>query len=143
MSTRIVVDTNVFIGALLGKSETANREVLRQCLQRKYRPLMGNALFAEYSEVMNREDIKEKCPLSSQKKADLLADFLAVCQWVKVFYIWRPNLEDESDNHLIELAVAGNSQMIVTRNIKDLNRAQLLFPQIKILQPEKIINIQY
>ena len=141
MSIKIIVDTNVFIGALIGKSGTANREVLRRCLQGKYQPLMGNALFAEYSEVMNRDDIKQKCPLSSQKKADLLADFLAVCQWVKVFYLWRPNLGDESDNHLIELAVAGNAQIIVTRNIKDLNRAQLLFPQIKILQPEEIINI--
>jgi len=89
---------------------------------------------------MNREDINQKCPLSSAKKANLLSDFLAVCQWVKVFYLWRPNLSDESDNHLIELAVAGNAQIIVTRNIKDFKKSQLFFPQIKILKPEEIIN---
>ena len=141
MSTKIVVDTNVFIGALIGRQGTANREVLRKCLQKKYQPLMGNSLFAEYCEVMNREDIKQKCPLSSDQQADLLRDFLAVCQWVKVFYLWRPNLSDESDNHLIELAVAGNAQIIVTRNIKDLNKSQLLFPQLRILKPEEIIPI--
>ena len=27
------------------------------------------------------------------------------CRWVEVFYAWRPNLPDEADNHLIELAV--------------------------------------
>ncbi len=60
MSIKIIVDTNVFISTLIGKSGTANRKVLRKCLPGKYQPLMGNALFAEYSEVMNREDIKQK-----------------------------------------------------------------------------------
>ena len=29
--------------------------------------------------------------------------------WVRVYYLWRPNLPDEADNHLVELAVAGNA----------------------------------
>ena len=35
--------------------------------------------------------------------------FLSLCEWVPVYYLWRPNLRDEGDNHLIELAVAGRA----------------------------------
>ena len=139
MVTKIVVDTNVFVSVLIGREGSAAREVLRRCLQGNYQPLMGNALFNEYLDVMNRDEIKAKCPLSDLEAEYLLTDFMSVCQWVKIFYLWRPNLKDEADNHLIELAIAGNAQIIVTRNIDDLARSQLQFPQIKILKPEQVI----
>ena len=139
MVTRIVVDTNIFISVLIGREGSAARELLRQCLQRNYQPLMGNTLFAEYQDVMNRDEIKAKCPLSESEAKDLLADFMSVCKWIKIFYLWRSNLKDEADNHLIELAIAGNAQIIVTRNINDFAGSQLQFPQIEILKPEEII----
>ncbi|MCC5647134.1 PIN domain-containing protein [Nostoc sp. CHAB 5824] len=56
------------------------------------------------------------------------------------FYnLWRPNLKDEADNHLIELAVTGNAQIIATHNVKDFQNAELLFPNLSILKPEAII----
>ncbi len=139
MVTKIVVDTNVFVSVLIGREGSAAREVLRRCLQGNYQPLMGNALFAEYQDVMNRDEIKAKCPLTESEAKDLLADFMSVCQWVKIFYLWRPNLKDEADNHLIELAIAGNAPIIVTRNVSDFKRSQLQFPQIEILKPEEIL----
>lgn len=88
---------------------------------------------------MNRDKIKYKCPLTDLEASNLLADFMRVCQGVKIFYLWRPNLIDEADNHLVELAIAGNAQIIATRNINDFQLSQLLFPQIKILKPEQVI----
>ena len=142
MTVKIVVDTNVFINVLIGQSESASRELMRQCLQGKYRPLMGNALFGEYQDVLNRDNIIALCPLSNNKKTKLLAAFMNVCQWVRIYYLWRPNLLDEADNHLIELAVAGNAQIIATNNIKDFRRSQLKFSQFEILKPEEILNYQ-
>lgn len=63
MKPKIVVDTSVFISALIGSRGPA-REVIRRCLQGDYRALMGNALFTEYESVIEREEIKAKCPLS-------------------------------------------------------------------------------
>lgn len=140
MAIKIVVDTNIFVSVLIGQKESASRELLRQCLQRKYQPLMGNVLFAEYQDVVNRDDITAICPLTDNEKTNLLAAFMSACQWVRVYYLWRPNLLDEADNHLIELAVAGNAEIIATRNIKDFKRSQLKFPQLKILEPEEILN---
>jgi predicted nucleic acid-binding protein len=58
---------------------------------------------------------------------------------VSIYYLWRPNLKDEADNHLIELAVAGNAQIIATHNLKDFQNSELLFPNLSILKPEEII----
>jgi putative PIN family toxin of toxin-antitoxin system len=135
---RIVVDTSVFISALLG-AKGPSRELVRRCLLRQYQPLMGNALFAEYESVIGREEIVEKCRLSPAEMADLFAAFVSVCEWVQLYYLWRPNLRDEGDNHLMELAIAGNAEVIATNNVKDFRGAQLLFPTVAVLKPEQII----
>jgi putative PIN family toxin of toxin-antitoxin system len=138
MAIRIVVDTSVFISALIG-SKGPSRELIRRCLQGEYQLLMGNALFAEYESVIQREEIISKCPLTEEETLALLASFMSVSQWINIYYLWRPNLKDEADNHLIELAVAGNAQIIATNNIKDFQNAELLFPNLSISKPEQII----
>ena len=55
-------------------------------------------------------------------------------QWVTVYYGWRPNLPDEADNHLIELAIAGGAEVIITHNIRDFKRGELL-NSIRIQNP--------
>jgi putative PIN family toxin of toxin-antitoxin system len=127
----IVLDTNVFISALL-RADTGPREVVRLCLQRKIRPLMGNALFAEYEDVLSRSKLFEDCPLGPAERNTLFDAFLSVCSWIRVSYLWRPNLKDEADNHLIELAVAGNADWVVTRNVRDVGRGEILFPNLRI-----------
>ena len=47
------------------------------------------------------------CQLDREEREALLNAFLSVCTWQTVYYLWRPNLPDEADNHLVELAVAG------------------------------------
>ena len=140
MAVRIVVDTSVFISALIS-SKGASRELLRQCLQGRYQPLMGNALFCEYEQVTSRDEVLRSCPLSAEEIQTLLASFMSVCEWTRIYYLWRPNLKDESDNHLIELAIAGNAKIIATNNIRDFKQTQLSFPELLIKRPSEIINL--
>ena len=141
MEIKIVVDTSVFVSALIG-SQGPSIELIRRCLQGNYQPLMGNALFSEYESVIHREEVIAKCPLSTEETLVLLASFMSVSQWIHIYYLWRPNLKDEADNHLVELAVAGNAQIIATNNVKDFQNAELLFPNLSILKPEQIIRSQ-
>ena len=139
MAAKIVIDTSVFISALIS-SIRASRELLRQCLLLKYQPLMGNALFCEYEQVINRDEVLRSC-LSTEEIQTLLASFMSVCEWTRIYYLWRPNLKDEADNHLIELAIAGNAKIIATNNIKDFKQTQLIFPELLIRKPGEIINL--
>lgn len=134
---RIVVDTNVFVGACLGVG--ASNGVVAQCISGDVKPLMGNALFAEYEDVLARDTLFAKSRLSGLEREELFDIFASACEWIRVYYQWRPNLRDESDNHLMELAVAGNAQCIVTRHIRDLATGQLAFPDIQVVTPEQFL----
>ena len=132
---KVVIDTSVLISALIGKRGPA-REVIRQCLLGQLKPLISTTLFLEYEAVSNRDKIKELCPLSEDEVRELLAAFFSVCELVQIHYLWRPNLIDEGDNFLIELAVAGNAECIISNNLKDLRNAELQFDGLKVLAPE-------
>lgn len=138
METIVVLDTNIFVSAILGP-KGASREILRGCLRKDFQPIMGNALFLEYEALLARKHLFAASPLTQGEREVLFNAFLSVCQWINVYYAWRPNLKDEADNHLIELAVAGGAGFIVTKNIKDFRNAELIFPGIKVILPEKFL----
>ncbi|MHB8253526.1 MAG: PIN domain-containing protein [Acidiferrobacter sp.] len=60
-------------------------------------------------------------------------------RWVSVYYGWRPNLRDEGDNHLIELAIAGSAVAIITHNIGDLRGGEMVFPDLRIMTPSECL----
>lgn len=128
---RIVIDTNIFVSALLNEAG-APREVLRLALIRQVQPVFGAALFAEYEDVLARTHIFERCPLGEKERAELLDALIGVSEWTKIHFLWRPNLPDEADNHVIELAVAAAAHAIVTANVSDFRRAELVFPRVRI-----------
>lgn len=138
MVSRIVIDTSIFISSLIG-SKGPSRELIRRCLLKEYQPLIGNVLFTEYESVRNRTEILERCILNEQEITTLLNAFLAVCEWINIYYLWRPNLRDEQDNHLIELAIAGNANYIVTNNLRDFQNTELSFPHLSIVKPDFLL----
>lgn len=138
VNSRIVIDTSVFISALLG-AQGPSRELIRLCLLGHYQPLMGNALFFEYEAVTGRKEVLGQCRLNQTEIFSLLEALMSVCEWINIYYLWRPNLKDEGDNHLIELAIAGNADYIATNNVKDFQGTELIFPHLSILKPEHLL----
>ena len=133
----VVIDTNVWISALISK-DGVSREVIRWALLDKIAPQISTTLFLEYEDVMKREKIQALCSLPLQEQEELFHAFLSTCKWNEIFYLWRPNLDDEGDDFLIELAVASNSSVIVTDNIKDIECGELKF-DIEVLTPKQFI----
>jgi predicted nucleic acid-binding protein len=100
---------------------------------------MGDKLFNEFEDVLARLQLFARSPLSAQERRDLLWAFLAVCEWIPVFFLWRPNLPDEGDNHLVELAVAGGAETLVTQNVRDFRGGELRFPQLHVETPAEFL----
>ncbi len=74
---RVVIDTNVFVSALLSADGGA-RAVLRLALKRGIQPVFGNALFAEHEGLLACGPIWAKCPLNEGERATLFEALLSV-----------------------------------------------------------------
>lgn len=133
-----VIDTNVLVGALLGPLGP-NRSVVRACFAGHIDPILTDSLFAEYRDVWGRPDVWVRCRIDRDRRQTFLEAFVSRCRWVRVRYRWRPNLRDESDNHLVDLAVAGRAAYIVTNNLRDFAGGELKFPSIRAIGPGEIM----
>ena len=51
----------------------------------------------------------------------------------------RPNLKDEKDNMIVELAVTSQSDYLITSNIRDFKNAELKFEQLRIITPGEFV----
>ncbi len=56
-----------------------------------------------------------------------------------VYYGWPPNLAGEADNHLIELALAGGAQAIVTHKLCGLRGGELHLDKLRVLTPQQCL----
>lgn len=138
MMIRLVLDTNVFVAALRSGGG-ASREVLRRCLLGRYRPLFGNALWLEYCDVLGRRMVGTA--LAPEEGEALLAALASCAEWVPTYYLWRPNLPDEGDNHLVELALEGGAAGVVTHNVRDLSRGELRLGDLQVVTPAQCLEI--
>jgi len=134
---KVVIDTSVWISALIKKKSSA-RELLRLIFRDKVFPQMSEALFYEYEAVMKRKKIQKLTPLTAEEQEQLLHAYLSSCKWNEIYYMWRPNLKDEDDNFIVELAVASGVEYIITYNIKDFQNPELTFKH-KVITPEQFI----
>ena len=133
----VVIGTSVWISALISK-DGASREIIRLALLEKIVPQISTTLFLEYEAVMKRENVKKLSSLNNKEIQELFYAFLSVCKFREIFYLWRPNLKDENDDFLVELAVASNSEAIITNNTKDLKSSELKL-NFKVLTPKEFL----
>ncbi|MHB9101477.1 MAG: putative toxin-antitoxin system toxin component, PIN family [Sulfuricella sp.] len=132
----VVIDTNVFVAGLRSDGG-ASRAILRYALQGKIEPLFGNALWLEYEDLLGRPVWTDAT--TGKERQQVLAALARVGRWVTVYYGWRPNLPDEADNHLIELAMAGGATAIITHNVRDIRRGELLLNGLRVLTPAEYL----
>lgn len=132
----LVIDTNVFVAGLRSAGG-ASRMVLRRVLEGKFQALFGNALWSEYQDLLGRPVWGEGT--NADERQQVLAALARQSRWVTVYYGWRPNLPDEADNHLIELALAGGAQAIVTHNLRDLRGGELRLGKLRVMTPAQCL----
>ncbi len=135
---RLVIDTNVFVAAMRSEGG-ASRAVLKHTLTGRYTPLFGNALWLEYEAMLGRPIWTGET--TGDERKTVMAALAKQGKWISIYYGWRPNLPDEGDNHLVELAVAGNAEAIITHNISDLKGGELAWPELRILKPSECLEV--
>lgn len=56
-----------------------------------------------------------------------MTDVASVVEPVELHFLWRPQLADPSDEMVLEAAVNGQADMLVTHNIRDFREAAARF----------------
>ena len=110
-------------------------------MTRELHPYVGNALYMEYQDLLNREHIQALCQQTSVALMEFLDGFAQICTPVDARYLWRPNLRDEADNHVVELAIAAGVAYIITNNVTDFARAELKRLGYEVITPEQILRL--
>lgn len=130
---RLVLDTDVLVAAF--RSERgASRELLIAALDERFVLLASTALWLEYEAVLTRRLHLTATGLSAAEVRDVLAALALVAEPVPIHFLWRPVLADAEDEHVLDLAMNGRADMLVTFNQDDFVEASKTF-QIEIVTP--------
>ncbi|VFM97999.1 MAG: putative toxin-antitoxin system toxin component, PIN family [Candidatus Kentron sp. G] len=115
---RVVLDTNIPVAAsrsCLG----ASFALLRALRNGRYRALVSVPLMLEYEAVLHRP---EQLAASGRNAAqtDAFLDALCLCiEPVQLHYLWRPQLRDPADEMVLETALNGHADALITLNVGD------------------------
>jgi putative PIN family toxin of toxin-antitoxin system len=115
---RAVLDTSIVVAALRSAAGAANA-VLREVAFERIRPLVTTALFLEYEAVLKRPEHRIVHGLDVAGVDRFLAALASASEPVEISFQWRPQMSDANDEMVLEAAVNGQADMIVTHNVKD------------------------
>jgi predicted nucleic acid-binding protein len=123
---RLVLDTAAMVAAIRSNAG-ASRRLLRAALeqQRGLTLLVSVPLLIGYEAVMTRLEHLKAARLSAADVGALLDAVAAVAEPVRLAFLWRPTLPDADDDMVLETAVNGRADGIVTFNRRHFGPAEL------------------
>lgn len=119
---RVVIDTNVLTGAFRSRAGSSY-QILVRIHAGQLMPLVSTALFSEYEAVMKRPEQRVVNGLSEADVDDILAIIANLAQGVHIYFRWRPQLIDPGDEMVLDAAVNGRAQAVITYNVRHLKDA--------------------
>ena len=134
---RIVLDTCVIIAALRSRNG-ASRVVLDWVSERLLVPLLTPALFLQYEDVLKRPEQLQACRLTSAQVDLILAALASAAEPITIHYSWRPQLPDAGDELVLEAAVNGRADALVTYNFRHFAVAAARFG-LRVARPIEVL----
>jgi putative PIN family toxin of toxin-antitoxin system len=134
---RLVLDTDVVVAAMRSP-DGGSAELLRQIAAGRAVMLLTVALALEYEAVCMLADHRLASGLSAPEAGLYVDTLIAMAEPVHLFFRWRPQLRDPGDELVLEAAVNGRADAIVTFNEKDLREARTGF-DIEVLRPGEVL----
>jgi putative PIN family toxin of toxin-antitoxin system len=134
---RIVLDTSVVVAGLRTRLGAGNA-VLRLIANRRLTLLATVPLFLEYESVLRRTEQRLAHGLTPGQIDEFLAELAALIEPVELNFRWRPQLRDPNDEMVLEAAINGEADALVTYNIADFAPAAHRF-KIPVIRPADLL----
>ena len=134
---RFVLDTNVVVAGL--RSPTgASAALIDRVLQRAFTLLLSVPLALEYEAACVEPEQRIASGLSDEDVREVVSALCAVAEPVRTAFLWRPQLRDPADEMVLEAAINGSADALVTFNRRDFGDAPREFG-IAVLLPQQAL----
>jgi len=118
---RVVIDTNVILSALKS-NKGASFSLLQKLADEHFEIAISVPLILEYELILKRH--LDRTLFTDQDITDFINYICKIGIATQIYYLWRPILSDSYDDHILEVAVASESDYIITFNIKDFSETK-------------------
>jgi putative PIN family toxin of toxin-antitoxin system len=115
---KVVLDTDVVVAGMRSPGG-ASAEILRKARQGRVTLLVSVPLAVEYEAVCSETEHRLAAGLSEREVEIFLDAVVAMAEPVKTHFLWRPQLRDPGDEMVLEAAVNGQADLLVTFNVRD------------------------
>jgi putative PIN family toxin of toxin-antitoxin system len=134
---RLVLDTDVLVAAMRSPSG-ASAAILRAARQDRATLLMSVSLALEYEAICSRVEHRMAAGLSEREVSIFVNAVIAMAEPVDTHFLWRPQLRDTGDEMVLEAAVNGQADALVTFNQRDFGNAPSRFG-VELLLPREAL----
>lgn len=134
---RYVVDTDVVVAGMRSP-HGASAALLLAAADEKVTLLASVPLAFEYEAVCMRPEHRRAAQLSRDEAQVFIDALLALVEPVEIYFLWRPQLHDPGDEMVLEAAINGQADAIVTFNRRHYTRAARQFG-MKVLSPAEAV----
>ncbi len=116
VTMKIVQDSNIIYAGLYS-DKGASYQILKDARNDKINPVLTVSLYEEYSDILRRPPLSN---VIAENEIKGFLDFFCKKAYLQdIFFLWRLFLKDPKDDMVLEAAVASQSEIIITHNIKD------------------------
>jgi len=134
---RLVLDTNVVVSGLRSPAG-ASAALLDGALSRAFTLLLSVALALEYEAAATDTEQRIASGLSEAEVATVLGSLCAVAEPVYCWFLWRPQLRDPADEMVLETAINGGADGLVSFNRRHFEGVAKRFG-IPVLSPQQAL----
>lgn len=124
--------------AAMRSPKGASAAIVRAALEGVAQLLMSVPLAMEYEAVCGRLEHRLAAGLTEREVEIFVDGVLAMAEPVETHFMWRPQLRDPSDEMVLEAAVNGRADALVTFNRRDFGAAPSQFG-VEVLLPREAL----
>jgi predicted nucleic acid-binding protein len=132
-----VLDTDAVVAGMRSPSG-ASAAILRAARQGETTLLLSVALALEYEAICSAAEHQVASGLSGREVDIFINAVIALAEPVQTHFLWRPQLRDPGDEMVLEAAVNGRADALVTFNLRDFGSAPARFG-VDLLLPREAI----